>query len=263
MKDSSFREGSQSRWNWLFLAGIGLIFLAWWIASLLVHVPLVLPSPWYVILAFLDMLKDGSAFALLLSTFSKAIVGLGIAFAFGVPLGMISGISKTADELLKPFMMVVRSMPVVSWLASAILLWGMGWMTPTFIVAVSLFPVISFNVAEGVRSVDLLLVEMARVYRVPKKRIIVDIYLGSLVPFVLSAFKVSIGTMWKVAIVAEYLAGNKGIGVELSWAKFYLNTPKVFAYTLLAVLAGLSLEKVFEFLWEVYGKRWRISPETH
>ena len=69
--------------------------------------------------------------------------------------------------------------------------------------------------------------------------------------------------MWKVAIVAEYLAGNKGIGVELSWAKFYLNTPKVFAYTMLAVLAGLSLEKVFDFLWEVYGKRWRISPEMH
>lgn len=208
------------------------------------------------------MLKRGSVFLSLVSTFSKAITGLGIAFAFGVPVGMLSGLSRTADELLKPFMMVVRSVPVVSWLASAILLWGMGWTAPTFIVAVSLFPLVCFNVAEGVRSVDLLLVEMARVYKVPKKRIMVDIYMGSLIPFMLSAFKVSIGTMWKVAIVAEYLAGNKGIGVELSWAKFYLNTPRVFAYTLLAVLAGLGLEKSFEFVIERYGRKWRISLEV-
>jgi len=81
--------------------------------------------------------------------------------------------------------------------------------------------------------------------------------MGSVWPFLLSSLKLSIGSMWKVAIVAEYLIGETGLGVQIMQAKFYVNTTEVFSYTLVAVVFGLVLEALFSLLWE------RGSFEVH
>ncbi|HPE69453.1 MAG TPA: ABC transporter permease [Thermotogota bacterium] len=245
------------------LGGIALFFGTWWLLARFIASPLILPGPWQVLQVLFEMARTGTVFWELLRTFSKGILGLGIALALGLPFGLLMGSSPKMEELFRPLTMVIRSMPVVSWLSTVLVIWGIGFRAPVFIVVVSLLPVIIFNVSQGVATVDTRLMEMARVYRVSRWEIFRQVYLGSIFPFLLSAVKVSLGTMWKVAIVAEYLAGNTGIGIQLSWSKFYLDTPAVFAYTLLALVAGLGFEYAFEFLfrkWKVRGvESWQHS----
>lgn len=228
-----------------FLGIFSLIFL-WWIISLLVNSELIVPSPYTVILSLIEIIKKGMLFSALFSTFLKGILGMLISLVIGVPLGFLMGISNSFEEILRPGTMFIRSVPIISWLSSILVIWGVGWQAPVFIVVVSLIPPILFNVAQGVKTVDGKLLEMARIYKVPKRKVIRNIYLGSLVPFLLSAVRVSVGTMWKVAIVAEYVAGDSGMGIQISDAKFYLETPKVFAFTMVAVLCGLLLEYLFD-----------------
>ena len=65
--------------------------------------------------------------------------------------------------------------------------------------------------------------------------------------------------MWKVAIVGEFMAGDTGLGIEISWAKFYLETPTVFAFTSVAVLSGFLLEFLFDqFISVMYKKGYGI-----
>ncbi len=231
----------------LFL-GILILIGLWWLISLAVNSELVVPSPYSVITSLMDIIKEGNLFTALLSTFSKAVAGLLISLAIGLPLGFFMGISKSFEELLRPGTMFIRSVPIISWLSSILVIWGIGWQAPVFIVVVSLIPHILFNVSQGVKTVDVKLLEMAKIYGVPKTKIIKNIYIGSLVPFLLSAIKVSIGTMWKVAIVGEYIAGDSGMGIKISDAKFYLETPRVFAFTMVAVVCGLLLEYSFDHL---------------
>ena len=229
-----------------WLVGVCLLFLFWWIMSLIVAQPLIIPSPFEVLAKIVQAFQSGKLLPALFLTFLKSIEGLGIALLIGTPIGIVMGVSKRFEEWIKPSTMVLRSMPIVSWLSSVIVIWGMGWQAPVFIIVTTLLPLIIYNIAQGVKSIDVKLIEMAHVYQVPRSRIFRQVYLGSIVPFLLSSVRVSLGTMWKVAIVAEFMAGDSGLGIHISWAKFYLETPTVFAFTSVAVISGFLLEYLFD-----------------
>lgn len=224
----------------------------WYVISICVRSSLIFPGPDLVFARIFELAKTGHFFIYLWQTFYKAFIGLLLALLVGLFLGFIIGISQKLFELFRPLLMVVRSVPIVSWLSTVILLWGIGWKGVVFIVFMTLLPTVIFNIAEGVRSVDVRLLEMAKIYSVPKRKVFKKIYLGSILPFLLSAVNVSIGTMWKAAIVSEYLIGDSGLGLQIFQSKFYIDTPKVFAFTLSAVLVGLLLELIFARLWERY-----------
>ncbi len=240
---------SRSKW---FLLGIVFLICFWYMISFLVGSSLVFPNPNLVVAQIFELAKTGQLFIYLWQTFYKAFLGLILALLTGLFLGFVIGISQRLYELFRPLLMIVRSVPVVSWLSTVILLWGIGWKGVVFIVFMTLLPTVVFNIAEGVRAVDVRLLEMARIYSVSKKRVFEKIYLGSVLPFLLSAINVSIGTMWKAAIVSEYLIGDSGLGLQIFQSKFYIDTPKVFAFTISAVLFGLVLELIFSSLWERY-----------
>jgi len=229
-----------------WIIGVCLLFILWWLLSLVISESLIVPSPYEVLVKIVEEVQRGKLLPALAMTFLKAIEGLGIALLIGTPIGVIMGISKSFEEWIRPSTMVLRSMPIVSWLSSVIVIWGIGWQAPIFIIVTTLLPLIIYNIAQGVKSIDVKLIEMAHVYQVPKSRIFRQIYMGSIVPFLLSSIRVSLGTMWKVAIVAEFMAGDSGLGIEISWAKFYLETPTVFAFTSVAVVSGFLLEYLFD-----------------
>ncbi len=240
-----------------FLLGFLTFVLIWFLVSnLLIRSPLIFPGPYVVLKEIWSLARTGELFVSLLGTFAKAILGLLLSLLVGTFLGFLMGVFKWFNLLFKPFAMILRSVPIVSWLSTVLFLWGVGWRSVLFIVFVTLLPGIMFNVAEGVRSVDVKLVEMSKVYKVAKRKVFRTIYIGSLLPFLISAINVSIGTMWKSAIVAEYLLGGTGLGTRIQEAKFFINTPRVFALTLSAVMVGLGLEFLFSWLWEkqFYGK---------
>src|SRR6056297_3615319 len=248
MRDSTLnsKRSSMKRRIPDWLVGVCLLFFFWWIISLIINQSLIVPSPYEVLDQIVEEIQRGKLLPALAMTFLKAIQGLGIALLIGTPIGVFMGISRRFEEWIRPSTMVLRSMPIVSWLSSVIVIWGMGWQAPIFIIVTTLLPLIIYNIAQGVKSIDMKLIEMANVYQVPRSRIFSQIYMGSIVPFLLSSVRVSLGTMWKVAIVAEFMAGDSGLGIEISWAKFYLETPTVFAFTAVAVISGLLLEYLFD-----------------
>ncbi|WP_372236606.1 ABC transporter permease [Thermosipho melanesiensis] len=158
------------------------------------------------------------------------------------------GICKKCFELLRPTFTIIQSVPIISWLALVMFVWGIGLTGPIIISTLSLIPNVTFSVAQGVRNTDKKLLEMAKTYNVPKGKIIKDIYFGSIIPFLLSALEVISGNLWKVVIVSEYLAGKEGIGVQISWARQYVDTPKVYALTIIAVILGISTERLIKII---------------
>ncbi len=82
------------------------------------------------------------------------------------------------------------------------------------------FPIICTNVIEGIKNIDIKLIEMAKIYKIKKYRIIREIYLPSMVPFLIAAISTSFGIGWKVVIAAEVLSQPKyAIGTSLQTFK--------------------------------------------
>ena len=110
-------------------------------------------------------------------------------------------------------------------------------------------PVVYTNVLEGIRAADRKLLEMAQVFSLTPAKIIRYIYLPQILPYFQAACGTALGLCWKSGIAAEVIGIPSGsIGERLQQAKVYLDTPDLFAWTLVIVLLSLSFEKLFLFL---------------
>ncbi|ACR80222.1 MULTISPECIES: ABC transporter permease [Kosmotoga] len=227
-------------------AAILIILGIWELAYLAVGNSLLLPGPITTFKRLGELCTNLEFYLTVFTTFSKAVLGLALALIAGVLAGFSMGLSRTIYTLFRPLVIVMQSVPIVSWLALAVLWWGIGFRSPVYIVFLTLFPIITLNIVEGVRNVDVKLVEMAKVFSVSKSRIFKDIYFGSTLPFIASSLRISVGVMWKSVAVAEFMVGTTGIGRKIFDAKSYLETTDVFAYTLVLVILGILSEKMLD-----------------
>ncbi len=240
------------------LLSISILIFLWWIVSHSFDLSLILPTPEETLSSLIGYLSSFETYRAIFSTILKSVLVSILAIAFGVPLGFFMGLNRTFMELLKPVITVVQAVPIVSWLALVIFTWGIGWRGPVAIGVVSLMPSVVFNTMEGVRSVDKDLVEMARVYEVSRLKTLRMIYLGSLVPFITASLNLIAGNVWKVVLVAEFLCGDTGIGVEISWARQSVDVPAVYALTVIGVSLGLLSERIVRFSTRRLERRWGI-----
>jgi len=155
-------------------------------------------------------------------------------------------------------LMMIQAIPVVSWLAFVVFLWGVGWRGPILISTMAILPNTVFTTASGIKNIDRKLLEMVRLYKVPRSKIFRHVYLASIVPFVIAAVEVSIGNVWKVVLVTEFLVGGNGLGVELAWARQYVDVPRIYAITIIAVILGITTERVFKIISRRMLERWEM-----
>ena len=90
------------------------------------------------------------------------------------------------------------------------------------------------------------MLEMARVYGLSRWRTFLYVYRPAFMPFLMSSAKLSLGMSWKSGIMAEVLATPKpSIGKEMSTARTFLDTPDLFAWTVVVMVLSAVFEKLF------------------
>ncbi len=143
-----------------------------------------------------------------------------------------------------PVMLTVKSVPVASFIILA-LIWFSSANLSVLISFLMVLPIIYTSVLDGIRSVDRQLLEMAQVFRIPGLRVVRYIYVPQVMPFFYPACSVALGMSWKAGAAAEVIGIPRGsIGERLQQAKVYLDTPDLFAWTLVIVAASLFFEKI-------------------
>ena len=153
--------------------------------------------------------------------------------------------SKTVEILTAPVIAVVKSTPVASFIILC-LIWIPSKNLSVFISFLMVLPVIYTNILEGIRQTDRKILEMAKVFRVNLRRQIRYIYVSQVLPYFLSACRLSLGMCWKAGVAAEVIGVPSGsIGEKLYNAKIYLNTPDLFAWTIVIIVISFVFEKCF------------------
>lgn len=238
-------------------AGIVIFIIIWQVVSVLLSSSNILPGPVDIFNMFFKLLLSKTIINAALQTAWKVFFALILVLLIGIPLGLILGLVNTLYEMFRPIIMIIQAVPVISWLSLVIFAWGIGWRGPVFIAFLSLLPIAILTTVSGVRNRDQQLIEMASLYRVPFKKILIDIYLGSLIPFIIAIIDVSIGQAWKVILVTEYLCGNSGLGVQIFTARYGADINGVYALTLLAVILGIITERLIKTALGRIKHRWQ------
>lgn len=107
-------------------------------------------------------------------------------------------------------------------------------------------PIIYNNILSGIQTTDPLMIEMADVFQIPTHRRIRYIYMSQVLPFLTAGCSTALGLCWKAGVAAEVIGIPDGsIGEKLYKAKIYLNTPDLFAWTLVIILISIFFERLF------------------
>ena len=121
----------------------------------------------------------------------------------------------------------------------------------------TMFPIVCTNVIGGMKSVDLRLVQMARFYRVGRRRIVSELYLPAIAPFIFSGISSAFGIGWRAIIVGEVLSQPLyGIGTMMQTAQTFLKVDVLIAWTVVAVLLSYLFESVIRLV-ERRVVRWK------
>jgi NitT/TauT family transport system permease protein len=175
------------------------------------------------------------------------ILGLAAALLVGIPSGLNAGV----EAAFRPIIVTIRATPVISIILLA-LIWLKVDQVPVFIGFLTMFPILTTNIAQGIRQTEPAFIQMAQLYSIPKARILREIYIPSILPWLFSGFSTAIGFGWRSVIIGEVLSQPRyGIGSMMQDAQSFLLVSEVIAWTLVAVIVG----SFFEWLIRKIEKR--------
>ncbi len=234
--------------HYISLASLAFMLAVWKLLSLYFGSDIILPPPEKILFTTLRLFGDKHFLAIVGSTVLRGALGFFISLVLGLGLGILAGINPNFKTFMSPLIISIRSIPVIALILLA-LIWLGSDAVPIFIGLLTMFPFIYTNVSDGIKSVDPDLVEMATFYRVGKSRIIRELYIPAILPFIFSGASSAIGIGWRAIITGEVLSQPEyGIGTLMQAAQTFLNVDAVIAWTLVAVIISYGFEKIIRWI---------------
>lgn len=192
--------------------------------------------------------------------------GFLIATLVAVPLGILAGLSPTANAALNPLIQIFKPvsplawLPIVTMVVSAVYASPDGMFSKAFLTSAitvtlcSLWPTL-INTALGVASIDRDLISVSRVLRLNTWTKITRLVLPSALPLIFTGLRLSLGVGWMVLIAAEMLAQNPGLG-KFIWDEFQNGSSSSLARIMVAVftigIIGFALDRLMFALQSLF-----------
>jgi NitT/TauT family transport system permease protein len=230
--------------KFLTLLAVLLWIAIWHIASIRINEEMILASPAAVLKTLWSLIFTTEFWKNIGFSLSRIIIGFAAAFVISIPLAAFAYRFKFAEIFLSPLMAISKAAPVASYIILFLLFFSSGVLSLVTALMMAI-PILYANILQGLRSTDKKLLEMAKVFRMPKRKTILYVYVSELMPFLISACSIALGYSWKAAIAAEVIALPLGsIGEQIYQAKIFLDTKTLLAWTLVLVCISFALEKL-------------------
>lgn len=191
----------------------------------------------------------------------RVLIGFLLAVAAGSGLAVLTSFVPAARALLVPAISTIKATPVASFIILA-LIWLHSDRVSIFIAFLMVLPIVWTNVSQGIAKTDRRLLEMGQVFRFSRLKTFRCIYLPSVMPYFVAACMTGMGLAWKAGIAAEVLGvPRKSIGEHLYNAKIYLETPELFAWTVVVVVLSVLVEYVLVNLIRRLGQKYNAGHD--
>ena len=167
-----------------------------------------------------------------------------ISTVIGVTIGMVEGFFKSVHQLLKPLMILLRSIPMVV-LVVIIMVLTKYSRVPYIAATLILVPLISEAAYEGCIHID---PELTDVYRVNSNfslRILCTVYIPLMAGYLKQAYINAVGMGMKMIISAEYLVQTRNsLGKAIHTSGYFNEYEDIYAYALIMILLVLVLSEL-------------------
>jgi NitT/TauT family transport system permease protein len=238
---------------------IALIVGAWW-AVVVVSGSVVFPTPWQVVTGTLELIRDGTLWQHIGASLFRVGTGFGLAVLVAVPLGLWMGWVKGAYITLNPLFQMLRPISPIAWIPIAILWFGVGNMSPIFLIFISsVFPMVVQTIA-GVHTIEKRYLRAAANFGVSRATLFRQVVIPAVLPQIIVGMRIGLGVAWLVVVAAEMIALRSGLGYLIIDSRNAGNRyDLVVAGMVIIGLIGLLLDRLMRLLEGLKVVRWRYA----
>ena len=220
------------------LAGMASVLIIWEGICRIFGIPeYLVPSPTIV---FATAFQD---YQLLAANAVPTIIEAFLGFLIGNTIAILVAIAfvyhRLIEEMYFPVAILIKTIPIVAIAPVLKIILGNGIEPKVAVAALICFFPTLVNAVQGFRSVNPQLLELMHVLSASKTQVFQRIRIYAALPYIFSAFKISVTMCVLGAIVGEWIGANKGIGYLLLQSMFNFNTPRLFATILIASLIAI------------------------
>jgi NitT/TauT family transport system permease protein len=202
--------------------------------------PFFFSAPSLVGTVIYELFAGGTIWRHLLVTVQEAVLGLAIGFAAGAVMGFLAAQGGLFGQLVEPAMLLLNSVPRIV-LAPLFIMWfGIGIWSKVALSFFLVFVVIFFAVYAGLREVDRSLVERIVVMGGSRADLLREVYVPSVLVWVFSSLRVTVGFAFTGAVVGEFIASSRGLGYLLNFAQNSFNSSLMLA-TVAIIMVVIAL----------------------
>jgi len=240
----------------ILLIGLG----AWEIAVRASEIPVyILPGPVAIVQALIT--DWGTLYPSLLVTLAITAGALTAATVLGVAIAVLFAQSKWIELSFFPYAVILQVTPVVA-IAPLIIIWVKDTATALLICAwiVAFFPIVS-NTTLGLNSTDHNLLNLLQLYGASRRQVFWYLRLPSALPYFLGGLRISGGLALIGAVVAEFVASDRGLGNMLLEANGNLNTTMAFGSIFVLSALGFALYGMVQII-ERLVIPWHVSQRA-
>jgi NitT/TauT family transport system permease protein len=242
------------------LAIFVLLFVVWEVAVRVTGIKeYLLPPPSKVWTEFWKRHATVSAGAWV--TTQEIIAGYLLAIVVSIPLALAVAYSRFVENAIYPVVVFLQIIPKIA-IAPLFIIWfGFGFAPKLLLVfLLSFFPIVVSSIA-GFKSADRDVMDFARTTGAGRLRMFMKISLPQALPHIFTGLKVGAALAATAAVVAEFVASDKGLGYLLLQYNGQLDTPMVFATIVILSLIGLAVYYAVEVV-ERLAVPWHVSQQA-
>jgi NitT/TauT family transport system permease protein len=228
-----------------------IVILIAWEGVSLVYPPILFPGPIETFKSFIAIVIDKRIYIDILITLKRLSIGLLGAIIIGGILGLAIGFNLRIRNLFKPIFHIIQATPPISWLALAMIWFGLDGEASIFIVFIASVPIFIISIVEGFENIDSKLIEMGNMFKFSKNQMLFEVILPSLKSYIKSGIIIAVGLGWKLIIMGEVLSSSTGLGARITNARLNIETSEVLAWTIVVILLGYLSQKLIEIVFDL------------
>jgi NitT/TauT family transport system permease protein len=254
---------TERRRLWLGLFSVCFLVAAWeLVLTYIIPVnPFFFTKPSLVAAAFKEQIQGTKLWHDLAVSSQAFIWGFSFAVIVGIPAGLVMGWRRRVEYALDPFLTALYASPLVALAPLLIIVFGVGVFGKAALVfLLAVFPFV-FNTFAGVKSTDLLLINVIRSFGGNEKDLYLKVILPSTMPYIIAGARLAIGRGLVGIIVGEFYAASEGIGFAITQAGDTYRLPDMFVGIIILALIAVGLTELMRKL-ELTVAPWRANDEV-
>lgn len=190
-------------------------------------------------------ITEAAFWTALWNTLQGWALGLGIAAALAIPLGILIGSFRLLYKALRVVIEFLRPVPSVALIPLAILIYGADLESKVFLAAFACFWQLLVQTLYGVQDVDPVATDTARSFGFSRFQRLVYVTLPSTVPYIATGLRIASSVALILAVTAELIIGSPGLGRAINSAHSGGNVELLYALIIATGVLGLALNRLF------------------